>query len=420
MTYQIITLGCKVNHYESNAIDDMMQKSGFVKSDDPDIYIVNTCTVTNSADSKTMKVINRLLNEDKIIVVAGCLVQVNEKSLNDISGIDILVGNEGKSNIPYYVSNFIENRSKIIDVKPISSSFEDMNIDNSNKTRAYVKIQDGCNNYCSFCIIPFARGNVRSKDRLAVIREVSKLILNGHKEIVLTGIHTGNYGSDLNINLATLLNDLLKIEGLERIRISSIEATEITSEILSIIENNKILVDHMHIPLQSGSNEILKLMNRKYLKEEFIEIITKLKKIRPNMSITTDVIVGFPNETEELFNETVETIKKIGFSFIHVFPYSKRNNTEAAAMENQVSDLDKKRRVKELLILSKELNQDYMNKFIGSIENIIVESYKDGYVKGHTSNYLMVKVLGEKEDIRKTIKVKITAIEDSICLGVKI
>ena len=287
-----------------------------------------------------------------------------------------------------------------------------MNLVNFNQTRAFVKIEDGCENFCTYCIIPYTRGPVKSRRRENILEEVCELVRHGHKEVVLTGIHTGHYGSDLNdLTLTSLLEDLIKIPGLERIRISSIEMNEITSGMLKLMRDNKVLVRHMHIPLQSGSEDILKAMHRKYTKQEFIDKISEIKSYMPDISITTDVIVGFPGETEELYNETIETVKKIGFAKIHVFPYSKRNGTVAATLENQVPENIKKERVHKLLSVSKDLENNYMNKFIGKVITFLPEIEKDGYIIGHTGNYLLVKVPGTKDDLNKITKVILTSNE---------
>ena len=291
-----------------------------------------------------------------------------------------------------------------------------MQLNNFNKTRAFVKIQDGCNNFCSYCIIPYTRGNVRSKRKEDVINEITNLVNYGHKEVVLTGIHTGNY-HDNDYDFADLLNDVVNIKGLKRLRISSIEITEINERVIDVIKNNDILVDHMHIPLQSGSNEILKLMNRKYDINYFINKINELRSIRPDISITTDVIVGFPFETEELFQETINNIKKINFSKLHVFPYSRREGTKADLMDNQVDDVTKKNRAHVLIELSKELELNYMNKFIGKEIEFIPETYKDGYLYGHTGNYLAIKTKGNRELINNIVKVKIEKIEYPYCIS---
>jgi len=330
MKYYIINLGCKVNAYESKVMSDLLLNANYTKGsiDDADIYIVNTCFVTNVAEHKSFQMIRKAVrNKKKLVIVCGCLPQIKYKEVSQIDGVDIVIGNKDKSKIVEYIDNYKNKIDKIYDLSNVS--FEDMKLNNFDKTRAFVKIQDGCNNFCSYCIIPYTRGGVRNKKKEIVLDEVSNLVLNGHKEIVLTGIHTGNY-NDNGYDLACLLNDLVMIDGLKRIRISSIEITEINDRVLEVFKNSKVLVDHIHIPLQSGSDEILRLMNRKYDKEYFINKINEIRSIRPLISITTDVIVGFPNETEELFLETVDTIKKVNFSKLHVFPYSVREGTVAA------------------------------------------------------------------------------------------
>lgn len=424
MKFQIYTLGCKVNTYESNVMRDALLNKGYFEvglKEKADITIINTCTVTNTADSKSMKVIRQAIrrNENAIIVVCGCLVQNKKEEVSKIDGVDIVIGNINKSKIVDYIEKYIEEKKQEVDVRNImDTNFEPMMLNNFNKTRAFVKIQDGCNNFCSYCIIPYTRGNVRSKDKQSVLKEIQLLVDEGHKEVVLTGIHTGNYGAEFaDYKFADLLKDIVKIDKLERLRISSIEITEINDDVMEVIKENNILVDHMHIPLQSGSDAVLKRMNRKYDKEYFINKIKKLRKIRPNISITTDVIVGFPGETKEEFEETIETIKKIEFTKLHVFPYSKREGTKAAIMDGQVDENIKKKRVKILLQLSKELEYNYMEKFIGQKVIFIPEIAKEEYIIGHTGNFLNVKYCGNKNDLNKDIEVKINNIEYPYCIG---
>ena len=424
MKFQIYTLGCKVNTYESNVMRDALLNKGYFEvglKEKADITIINTCTVTNTADSKSMKVIRQAIrrNENAIIVVCGCLVQNKKEEVSKIDGVDIVIGNINKSKIVDYIEKYIEEKKQEVDVRNImDTNFEPMMLNNFNKTRAFVKIQDGCNNFCSYCIIPYTRGNVRSKDKQSVLKEIQLLVDEGHKEVVLTGIHTGNYGAEFaDYKFADLLKDIVKIDKLERLRISSIEITEINDDVMEVIKENNILVDHMHIPLQSGSDAVLKRMNRKYDKEYFINKIKKLRKIRPNISITTDVIVGFPGETKEEFEETIETIKKIEFTKLHVFPYSKREVTKAAIMDGQVDENIKKKRVKILLQLSKELEYNYMEKFIGKKVIFIPEMAKEEYIIGHTGNFLNVKYRGNKNDLNKDIEVKINNIEYPYCIG---
>lgn len=417
MKYYIINLGCKVNAYEAKVMSDLLTNAGFTKGsiDDADIYIVNTCFVTNVAEHKSFQMIRKAIkHKPKLVIVCGCLSQMKEKEVLSIDGVNIVLGNKDKSKIIEYINNYKDKVSKIYDLTNVE--FEDMQLNNFDKTRAFVKIQDGCNNFCSYCIIPYTRGNVRSKKKEDVINEIKNLINYGHKEIVLTGIHTGNY-HDLDYDFADLLNDIVKIPNLKRLRISSIEITEINDRVMDVIKNNDILVDHMHIPLQSGSNTILDLMNRKYDITYFINKINKLRNIRPLISITTDVIVGFPNETEELFNETIDNIKKIGFAKLHVFPYSVREGTKASLMDNQVPENIKKERARKLIDLSKELEINYINNFIGSYLEFIPETYKDGYLYGHTGNYLSIKVPGDKALLNKIVKVKIKKLDYPYCVS---
>lgn len=419
MKFIIYTLGCKVNTYESGVMRDLLINHGYIESkdDDADIYVVNTCTVTNTSDNKSLKVVRRLSKlKEKIVIVVGCMSQVSPELLKDLN-VSIILGNSGKSKIIDYIEQYKKDKVKIIDVEDImSKSFEDMCLNNFNKTRAYVKIEDGCENFCSYCIIPYARGKVRSKDPKTVINEITSLVNEGHKEIVLTGIHTGHYGADLkDYTFSKLLREIEKIKGLERLRISSIEITELDDEFLDTLKASKILVDHMHIPLQSGSNEILHLMNRKYDKKYFMDKIEKIREIRPNISITTDVIVGFPSETEELFNETLETIDKIKFSKIHVFPFSLRKGTKAEEIENHIDGATKKARVRKLLDVSKKLEIEYFSKFIGKDVEFLPEIYKNGYLIGHTGNYLLIRKKGTIEDLNKINKAKIEKISYPYC-----
>ena len=422
MKFYIYTLGCKVNTYESNVMKDNLINSGYIEGNenDSDIYIINTCTVTNTSDNKSLKAVRRVLKNhpNSIVIVVGCMTQVNPGMLDDLN-VSIILGNSGKSKIVRYIEEYKQNYKKIIDIENImEKDFEDMCLNNFNKTRAFVKIEDGCENYCSYCIIPYARGKVRSKKPEIVIEEIKNLIKDGHKEIVLTGIHTGHYGSDLdNYNFSKLLSEIEKIEGLDRLRISSIEITELDDEFMDVLKNSKILVDHMHIPMQSGSNQILKLMNSKYDKQYFIEKIEKIRNIRPNISITTDLIVGFPGETEELFNETIDTINKIKFSKIHVFPFSLRKGTKAEELPNHIDDVTKKKRVKELIEISENLEKEYFNKFLNTEVEFLPEIYKDDFIIGHTGNYLLIKKIGNIEDLNEIKKVTIKEIEYPYCIG---
>ena len=394
MKVGIYTLGCKVNTYESEYVTKILEDNGYIITDFNDIcdiYIINTCTVTNNSDSKSRKIIRqaRRNNKNACIIAMGCFIQKEKEMMPEI---DIAIGNKDKSKIIDLIDEFFNKKNKINIVSKDLNKFEDMYINKYlSRTRAFVKIQDGCENFCSYCIIPFVRGKCRSKDFNTAIKEVSELVNNGYKEIVLTGIHTGNYGVDLNKSFADLLQELVKIKGLERLRISSIEVTELNEEVLNIIKNNKVIVDHFHIPIQAASDNVLRIMNRKYDLEFFKNKINEIRSIRKDVSITTDIITGHPGETDSDFESSINVIKEINFSKLHVFPYSMRYGTRSAGMK-QVKDEVKNNRTHRLLELSKELELKYMKKFIGKKLDVLIEKNKNGISIGHTSNYLQVKI----------------------------
>ncbi len=399
-TFNIITLGCKVNSYESEFIRSLFLREGFIQKEKADVYIINTCTVTNNSDNKSKKIIRRIRNNypDSILIVTGCFVEYVKDKANEFIDADIILGNQDKSKIIEYLNEYIENKNRLNKIKEIdNSNFENMEINKSNShTRAFVKVQDGCNNFCSYCIIPYVRGRVRSKLRDNVLNEIKSLVNNNTKEIVLTGIHIGQYGIDLkDYRLSDLISDILKIKGLLRLRLSSIEVVEIDENLLKMLKSSKILVSHLHIPLQSGCDKILKLMNRRYDLSYFRNKVNEIRKIRPEISITTDVIVGFPGETEKDFNETYNFCKEINFSKIHVFPYSDRNGTVASKLDDKILGNIKRERVKKLIELSSKLEESYYNSFIGSQVEVLIEEYKDEYYFGHTSNYLYLKIKGD-------------------------
>jgi len=417
----VLSLGCKVNTYETEFVINELKNNGYIIKDFNDIcdvYIINTCTVTNTSDTKSRKMIRSAINRNKdaCVVAMGCFIEAN-KDYN-IEGLDIIIGNKDKSKIVNILDDYFKKKEQIIKLyKEEKDKFEDMYITNfPGRTRAFVKIQDGCENFCSYCIIPFVRGKCRSKDKRKVLEEINALVENGYQEVVLTGIHTGNYGKDLDTNFADLLKEIVKIKKLKRLRISSIEINEITDEIIEIIKNNEVIVDHLHIPLQAGSDEILKLMNRKYDLNYYKQKINKIREIRPNISITTDIIVGFPGETDELFEKTIKTAKEIQFSKIHVFPFSERTGTKAMELENHLDQNIKKERARKLLAISKELELAYYNKFIGQEVEVLTEEYKNGYTLGHTSNYLNIKI-NKKIERNSFITVKIKNIEYPYCIA---
>lgn len=407
MKFNIVTFGCKVNQYESNMMKERMLSSNFFYVEnisEANIIVVNTCSVTNVADKKCLKMIRRIKREypNSILVVAGCSSQ-NKQEIYENLDIDILIGNKDKSKIDVLLKEYIKTHKRYVKFyNDRNLDFEDMLISDYNHIRAFIKIEDGCDNFCSYCIIPYVRGSVRSKNFETVIKEAKLLTQKGHKEIVLTGIHTGHY-MDKDYDLTDLINELSKIEDLLRIRISSIEITELNDKFLNMLSTNKKVCDHLHIPLQAGSDKILKKMNRKYDLKYYEEKIKKIRMIRPDISITTDIIVGFPYETDELFNETLEFSRKMNFSKIHVFPYSIRLGTSAANMPNQVDESIKKERVKKLMDLSETMEKEYYNKFVGKELDILVEECDNNVSIGHSSNYLMIR-LNEKLEVGQIYK----------------
>ncbi|MCR2820447.1 tRNA (N(6)-L-threonylcarbamoyladenosine(37)-C(2))-methylthiotransferase MtaB [Lederbergia panacisoli] len=417
------TLGCKVNHYETEAIWQLFKNQGYERVDfesNADVYVINTCTVTNTGDKKSRQVIRRAIrqNPDAVICVTGCYAQTSPAEIMAIPGVDVVVGTQDRVKMLDYIKEYKEERQPINGVGNIMKNrvYEELDVPAfTDRTRASLKIQEGCNNFCTFCIIPWARGLMRSRDPKEVIRQAQQLVDAGYKEIVLTGIHTGGYGEDMkDYNLAALLRDLeSQVKGLKRIRISSIEASQLTDEVIATIDKSKLVVRHLHIPIQSGSNTVLKRMRRKYTMEFFAERIELLKKALPGLAITSDVIVGFPGETEEEFMETYDFIKKHKFSELHVFPYSKRTGTPAARMPDQIDENIKNDRVHRLITLSDQLAKEYSSRFENEVLEVIPEErFKEnpesGLYEGYSDNYLKVVFPASEEMIGKLVKVKIT------------
>ena len=412
MRVGICSLGCKVNIYESEYVISKLKDAGYVIvgfEDKADIYIINTCSVTNESDKKSRKMINRARKNNPmgVIVVMGCYSQVSSDEID----ADIILGNKDKSKIVDILNDYLENREKkelIYDLTNIP--FEDMEITSfDSHTRGFVKIQDGCNAFCTYCIIPYTRGRIRSKNFSHVIEEVTNLVNNGYKEIVLTGIHTGKYGIDIGSSLEKLLYALVEIPNIYRIRLSSIEINELTPGIIKLIKENDIMAKHLHVPIQSGSDKILKLMNRRYNKKEFLDMINNLKSI-PELSLTTDLIVGFPNEDDNDFNETIDTLNKIGFTKIHTFPYSRRKGTPADKMEEQVSPEIKKERVHRIIELSNNSENRYYESKIGKIYNGVVEHHNNGLVVVHTSNFIPI-IINDKFNNNEIVNVQIERVD---------
>ncbi len=417
MKATIITLGCKVNAYESEFIKESLKEVGYEMIEDEnfaDVIVVNTCTVTNQADAKCRKVLRQARkNENAILVAVGCTVEHHREDLLDL-GVDILLGNKDKSRIPYYIDEYRKTKEKQIHFYDLrKTNFEDMRIQNfEGRTRGFVKIQDGCNNFCSYCIIPFMRGGIRSKHIDTAYEEIKCLTLNGYQEIVLTGIHTGTYGDGQGYNLVDLIKKITPLEGLKRIRFSSIEIVELDDDFLEQLKENPKICNHLHIPLQSGCDKTLKDMKRRYSVEEFMNRVKKIKKIRPEINLTTDIIVGFPEESDEDFETTLQTAKEIGFSKIHTFPYSSRSGTLASTMK-PVNDQVKKNRTHQMLELSEKLENAYYEQFIGKVVEVLVEDK----ISGFTSEY--IKVILDKEAKQNTfVSVKIVSVNDLSVNGV--
>ncbi|MCQ6273629.1 tRNA (N(6)-L-threonylcarbamoyladenosine(37)-C(2))-methylthiotransferase MtaB [Bacillus sp. V3B] len=416
------TLGCKVNHYETEAIWQIFKQEGYERVEfesRSDVYIINTCTVTNTGDKKSRQVIRRAIrkNPDAVVCVTGCYAQTSPAEIMAIPGVDIVIGTQDRMKMLSYIEEYKKERQPINAVGNIMKSrvYEELDVPAfTDRTRASLKIQEGCNNFCTFCIIPWARGLMRSRDPKEVIRQAQQLVDAGYKEIVLTGIHTGGYGEDMkDYNFARLLKDLeAQVKGLKRLRISSIEASQITDEVIEVIDQSNVIVRHLHIPIQSASNTVLKRMRRKYTMEFFAERLSRLKEALPGLAVTSDVIVGFPGETEEEFMETYQFVKDHQFSELHVFPYSKRTGTPAARMDDQVDEEVKNERVHRLISLSDQLAKEYASTFEGEVLEVIPEErYKEGSDKGlfvgFTDNYLKVVFPATEEMIGKIVKVKI-------------
>ncbi|MBR4260811.1 MAG: tRNA (N(6)-L-threonylcarbamoyladenosine(37)-C(2))-methylthiotransferase MtaB [Clostridia bacterium] len=404
-----ISLGCKVNQYETNAMSQEFIEAGYEVvefTDVADIYIVNTCTVTNIADRKSRQMLRRVkeINPEAVLVATGCYAQVAKDELEKIDDIDLIIGNNEKKDIVEIIENYCNEKNAIItDVMHQKEYVEFGTTTYTEKTRAVVKIQDGCDRFCSYCIIPYARGRVRSRKLENIVAEVEQIVDNGIQEVVITGIHIASYGKDFNfeITLIDLLEELNKIKGLKRIRLGSIEPTIITEEFVNRLSKLEKICDHFHLSLQSGCNETLKRMNRRYTCEEFENGTKILRKAFPDAALTTDVIVGFPGETDEEFKTTYEFLSRIAFYKMHVFKYSQRKGTKAAVMPNQVDGSVKEQRSKKLIELSDKNEEMYNSKYVGKTVEVLFEEKDGEYYKGHTTNY--IEVFAKGEDLENVI-----------------
>lgn len=431
MKVAFYTLGCRVNQYESEAMAEKFIREGYEVvgfEEKADVYVVNTCTVTNMGDKKSRQVIGRArrLNSSAVIAVVGCYSQIAPDEVKDIKGVSVVLGTRNKGDILYWVNKAKEEGSKQVVVNEVlkNKSFEELNIEEfQDKTRAFLKIQDGCNRFCSYCLIPYARGAVCSKDSKKVLEEVKKLAEHGFKEIILSGIHTASYGTDLdeNIGLIDLIEEIEKVEGIERIRIGSIDPTFFTEKVVKKITNLKKLCPHYHLSLQSGCDETLKRMNRRYTSDEYRNIVSFLRENIDDVSITTDVIVGFPGETDEEFNNTYEFLKEVKLTKTHVFKYSPRTGTKAASMEEQVDGNKKDERSKLLISLSNKNEKDFMEKFLNRDMKVLFEQEcndRPGYYEGYTTNYMKVIVPHDCNSIiGKIVNVKLISLENENIIG---
>jgi len=414
------SLGCKVNQYETNAMAQKFIEHGYevVEFDEyADVYIVNTCTVTNVADRKSRQMLRRAkeINKDATLVACGCYAQVAKEELKKIPEIDLIIGNNEKNDIIQIVENHIAQKGAEDLVSDVMYKLDYVELGTTTyteKTRAVIKVQDGCDRFCSYCLIPYARGHIRSRKIENVIEEIKKVVEEGINEVVITGIHIASYGRDFkgeNIGLIDLLEEINKIQGLHRIRLGSIEPTIITDEFVERLSKLDKICDHFHLSLQSGCTETLKRMNRRYTTEEFRDVTKRLRSKFPNAALTTDIIVGFPGETDDEFNTTYEFLKDIAFYKMHIFKYSQRKGTKAAVMPNQIDGKIKEERSKKLIELSNENEYKYNKKYIGKQVEVLFEEREGEYLKGHTTNYIVVKHKTDKDDlINKIAKVTVS------------
>lgn len=430
MKVAFVTLGCRVNQYETEAMTEKFIKEGFqavTSNDVADVYVINTCTVTNMGDRKSRQMISKVkkLNNEAIIAVVGCYSQIASEEISKIEGVDVILGTKNKGEIVYFINKFINDKKQIVVVNDVfkDKKFEELNIEEyQDRTRAFLKIQDGCNRFCSYCLIPYARGGVCSKEPKKVLEEVKKLADNGFKEIILSGIHTASYGVDLEgqWNLVRLLEEIDKISGINRVRIGSIDPTFFTEGVIERLSSLKKLCPHFHLSLQSGCDETLKRMNRKYTTKEYKNIVNDLRKSIKDISITTDVIVGFPGETEEEFNNTYNFLNEIKLSKMHIFKYSPREGTKAAEMKNQINGKIKEKRSKLLIELNNELEKEFIKKFIGSKMDVLYEDrFKEttNFYEGYSPNYVKVVSKSNEDICSKILDTDLIEIKEEYLIG---
>ncbi|MDO7788236.1 tRNA (N(6)-L-threonylcarbamoyladenosine(37)-C(2))-methylthiotransferase MtaB [Desulforamulus aquiferis] len=431
-TAAIFTLGCKVNQYESSAIGDLFRQAGYevVEFEQPaDVYVINTCTVTHLGDRKSRQIIRRAVKQNPaaVIAVTGCYAQTSPGEVLEIPGVDLVVGTKDRSRIVSLVENYSKDNGPVNVVEDImlSDSFEELPTPgDQGKTRAFLKIQEGCNSYCSYCIIPYARGPVRSRLPENVLKAAEEMVAQGFKELVLTGIHIGAYGQDLpgrDMDLAWLVNRLAKVPGLKRLRLGSVEPHDINFALINAVADHGNVCRHLHIPLQSGDDRILEKMKRRYNTHEFERLITVICDNIDGVAITSDVIVGFPGETEEMFLNTMRTVARARFAGIHVFKYSPRKGTPAAEYTDQISAQDKESRSKRLIDLGKELSHNFAFQQVGRIVEVLVEQPHEQDLElweGHTDTYLKVIFPGDQSLKGEIVRVELIGTEESLLKGI--
>lgn len=428
-TVSFITLGCKVNQYDSDAMRTLFIKNGYkvAESDTPaDVYVVNTCSVTSIGDRKSRQMVRRIRRENPgaVIAVAGCYAQLAPEVFEKMGNVDVIVGMQNRSRIVEYVEKAARSNAVLNEVRDVMAvkDFENLTVDAEGevKTRAFIKVQEGCDNYCTFCIIPYARGRLKSRKQKDAIEEIKHLVDRGYREVVLTGIHLGNYGKDLHdgTSLSSLVNELLKIPDLLRIRLGSIESVELSEELIHLMNSEPRVCRHLHLPIQSGSDDVLRAMNRNYRLAEYKNLIADLRKRIPDLALTTDLIVGFPGETEENFKETLATLEELKFSAIHIFPYSQRTGTPAATYPNQVLPEIKKERVHRVQALEKKLSEAYRRRFLGKSVRVLPEEEKHGCFEGLSDEYIRVYLKGEGIERGKIYSVKINSLTEDGLSGI--
>lgn len=418
-----ITLGCKVNQYETNGmIQKLMGKYEIVRPEEKaDIYIINTCSVTNMSDRKSRQMIRRAreFNKEALVIAVGCYAETAKEEVENIQEVDLVLGNFQKSKIDDYIEAYFEGKN-IKENAICESYFYDFgSVTYTEKTRAVIKVQDGCNNFCSYCIIPYARGRICSRKPENVLDEIKKVAEKGIKEVVITGIQVSSYGKDFEYDyrLIDLLEDINRINGIERIRLGSLEPLIITDEFCERLKKVDKMCHHFHLSLQSGCDKTLKEMNRKYSTSQFEDVTKRLRKLYDDVMLTTDIIVGFPNESEEDFEITYKFLEKIKFYRMHVFKYSPRKGTVAAKMKNQVLGKTKDARSKKLLELSKKNEFEYLKSYIGRNVDVLFEEAEGDFLKGHTSNYIMVKCTNDMNEINSINNVKVIDAEDEFLIA---